>query len=172
MLIQEIVTRWTKASRGAPQAVGRNRVPEGLAFPEPFELPAGWWGYHRAIYDECTEFERPSHEVSVVDPSQRSRVGLLELCEEATRLCVFVRYDLWRGMPARDFPGDGATTEAFELERGEMGRVCYCWRSSHAEDTWSYQKTVVNIGNVEVLRADFFVGRTADKSYSDMPDLW
>lgn len=62
IVLQEIVTTWTKASRGGENATSRNAVPESFLLPALLEQPktSNYVLYQRVMYSEQHNFQLPT----------------------------------------------------------------------------------------------------------------
>ncbi|TQV73897.1 hypothetical protein FLL45_13615 [Aliikangiella marina] len=169
LIIQEIVSRWTKKSRGAPGAAIRNSVPEFLVVSVPnSKMESDSWIYQREIFDEFKNFKEPFKQINVLRPFKLNKFGVTDLSALEDKVAVKVNYGSWGGAPIRDYQEN----EAFMLSTKEIGQVRYNWRVSHDEGGWAYEKTVLNIALVSEFDSSLFVNSKPNYIYEDMPNLW
>ena len=147
VIIQRLVTRWTKESRGEPGATRRNATP--VALPVPGVPPKA----EGILLHSVSFFEREGFEadpVSTLVPFEEYPRDLPELMLRRSADDLGVRC-LWTyalGAPER--PHGGIT----QLAAGEWLRVMHNGRVAH-DRGWSYQRTIVNIANGSVERGAF-----------------
>ncbi len=149
VLVQHIRVVWTKASRGAPNAVRRNAVASAV----PFNLGAGApWVFHSVRFREETGFAR-EHDRVLTQESYRERdhALLLELVPDGVQ--VGFRWQPTMGQPPRREKRD-----AFTLTAGCYGRVVVNGRHSAYDNHWYSQDTFNVIFQAEP-RGDAFVVR-------------
>lgn len=169
LIIQEIVTRWTKESRGAPGATLRNQVPEFLSVPMPREpMTDESWIYQKSIFDEYRKFEEPFEQLDVITPFKLSKFGIADISEREIGVLVDINYGAWEGAPRRDF----LKKKAFQLDLNDVGKINYNWRIAYDEGGWAYQKTVINMALLNDFVPEIFITKDATQSFEDMPNLW
>jgi hypothetical protein len=169
LIIQEIVSRWTKLSRGAPEAVKRNSVPESLVIPRlNATIENDSWIYQKEIFDEYKSFEDPFKQADVLKPFKMNRFGIAEISSLDNKVLITINYASWDGAPIRDYK----EKKAFTLSMNESGQLRYNWRISYDEGGWAYQKSVLNIGLASNLDSKLFIVNKPKYIYEDMPSLW
>jgi hypothetical protein len=169
LIIQEIKTFWTKASRGAPGAIGRNSVPESLLVPlnKANVRPMDRIIEHIVHYSEYEGFANPWESVYTYKISESLRFGCVNLLLGEQYAEVIWRYDPgYIGAPGRD----GPPKKVFSLHPGTWGQVRYNGRLQE-EGSWIYQKIVLNVGNVERPSSSIFTDTPPDYTYDQMAKL-
>ncbi|HEX8500186.1 MAG TPA: hypothetical protein VF659_06295 [Pyrinomonadaceae bacterium] len=174
ILVQHITSSWSKASRGGPSAARRNAVPEALPLPD---AAVGKRGNailrHSASYREDNDFSSPSHDSLTAEGAGVIRVGCVSVEPLGGGARVAFDYDLRAaGMPPRGAHPRASAKADFELAAGEWGRVLYNGRFSSDEGGWWYQKTVVNVGCYDEVRAEAFVSARPLYTIDRMANLW
>lgn len=142
ILVQEIRSVWTKASRGGPAAALRNSVPEAAPFPTAAARPPADRIFHQAlVYGEANGFASPLKSEFAVSDAASLAVGCVKIHVSAGRLLVAYEYDHRAGgLPPRlDRPDEEIT-----LPPGSWARVKHNGRFTG--DEWWYEKLVVNVG--------------------------
>lgn len=171
VLIQEIATFWTKASRGAAGATARNGVPRALVVPASRELQAleaprePVCVVHAVRYGEANHFRAPlSNEVRVQPAADTFRGDniAVSLVDNAVRVSLAWGWGAPMRHPVRSL---------LTLGGGQWGRVRYNRRSG-GYGGWLYSDCVYNIGLFSALAPDVFVSTGPDKDYEDLADLW
>ena len=147
VVIQKLITRWTKESRGGPAADARNATPSALPIPG---APPGAAGI---LLHTITFFERdrfaPDPTYSVIQWDEAVQlIPDLEVRLDETALRVRYRYSYSLGAPER--PSGGVT----HVGPQQWCRVLHNGRVSF-DRGWSYQNTVVNIAHGAVERSTF-----------------
>jgi hypothetical protein len=169
LIIQEIITRWTKESRGAPGAVLRNQVPEVLSIPTPSDpMTDDTWIYQKVIFDEHKKFKDPFEQLDLLTPFKLTKFGIAEITEQSSCIAICINYGAWDGAPRRDF----LKKKAFLLMKGDFGQIRYNWRISYDEGGWAYQKTTLNIAYAVTYEPNLFQTQQVTLSFEDMPTLW
>jgi hypothetical protein len=156
LIVQQIQTYWTKASRGAPAAVRRNAVPEALPVPAP---GAHWPGpapsrlHHKLWFSESKDFRTPAEEV-ILDPVFNPLpVGCVSILHRDEVVWTEFRYDgQFAGQPDR-----GVLRKKIRTGPNEWAQVAYNGRFTHGYDGYQwYVKLVVNVGVFSEFAADVF----------------
>ncbi len=156
LVIQEICTEWTKASRGAPRATLRNAVPENVVLSDASRGNCGSAGlYHRLCYGEWNDFSSPVESLANVELGEEMLFGCVRIYPLEDPPRVVFAYDMAHGgAPERE----SRLETAFELQRNAWGRVVYNGRFSEGyESVWTYRKTVCNIGLFDCYNAKVLV---------------
>lgn len=140
ILVQCIVTEWTKASRGAPRAAKRNAVPEALpfattGFDDKFftvvQQLVKYIEYNN--FEESIEYSTP--EIEIVN---HVKSVLYSVVEDELSISIH----------KVDPPNlTGKSRKLFSLSNDQWGKVIYNGRSTHCDGEWKYEKVVVNIGS-------------------------
>ncbi|MGB8646800.1 MAG: hypothetical protein WCF84_16285 [Anaerolineae bacterium] len=172
LIVQNIITTWTKKSRAGADAGERNAVLEMLPLPSlPEVAPPDVLIYHEAVFAEQEQFI----------PKHRFRMQELIANRWLHYRCVHVRWTAavveakfvytptCGGAPQRsEYP-----RVVLHLARGTWGQIRYNGRftSMSGDRDWSYRKTVVNIAYCDELMLEPFAGAPV-KVFSEMADLW
>lgn len=171
VLIQEIRTVWSKASRGGAAAARRSSVPEAALFHPPGARPAAGQIFHRVLfYGEANDFAGPIKSEAAELTADSTSVGCVRVEVSARGLTVAYEYDYGcGGLPPRMArPGVGLREE-MTVGPESWARVRYNGRFS-GEDWW-YQKVVVNVGSFERPGADVFIATAPAFEISQMAKL-
>lgn len=172
LIVQEIVTNWTKASRTGQGARRRNAVPASLPLPHTPAAPGRLTSlvHHQVAYPEAREFQadRSRFETRPLNRGETLRVG-----------CALVRHVdggaevVWAwhrrcGAPPRSEHPRTVLT----LAAGEWGRVRWSGRRSSlfGMQGWSYQQTTVNVAVHAGVPLDPFPGQPTQE-FSALADL-
>ncbi|MFO0589778.1 MAG: hypothetical protein U0441_19720 [Polyangiaceae bacterium] len=153
VLLQHILVRWTKRSRGAPRAAQRNAVPS--AVPVSIER-LDKWVIQEVSFHENTDFRRKmERQRALHDYEEEGRC--LTLRTDHDGLHVGFRWSVYVGAPRRpDRP------EAFLLKQGDYGRVVVNGRQAE-ESTHVYSLHTYNITLAEAPAEDTFTAREPDQ---------
>ncbi|GAA2595389.1 hypothetical protein GCM10010435_88020 [Winogradskya consettensis] len=157
IVVQRVLTVWTKRSRGAPGAVPRNAVPES------FDLPPGV----------------PVHEITAREDDNFSTRQTLNpaACVRAEvvdgHLAVSGITDVWCQCFSV-FPRRPDKVK-LRLERGQWGRwrVNFRYWEDFGTSEWRYEKWSVNVAYLPGLPpADLFRSTTPDVVTDELVKLW
>jgi len=149
IVVQELRTRWTKLSRGAPAASSRNRTPRGLRLPVQ-HVQAQDSFFHRVVFAEEAAFEPQVKEAAFFANAKREIAGV-EIRPDASPLVVSFVWSVFAcGAPARPH-GKRAS-----LESGEWCQILHNGRFGYDHE-WTYQSTVVNIAVLTNWNPDAFL---------------
>jgi hypothetical protein len=199
ILIQQIETRWTKRSRGAPGSTPRNAVPDAARLPaERISAYGAVVAYHFVGYGERNDFEQPGeslrlykdfenageefymapfgHNRAVTSKPRPSLArttlqGWTELGEVLFRL----EADLLKANcnPANQGEPRRRPPISFELATGQWGQAIRNARYTVGFDAlWMYGKTVLNIGLFDSLADDLYLETSPSLSQQQMAQLW
>lgn len=158
IVVQRLVTHWTKASRGAPAASARNATPEALA------LPAALLSAEAACLHHAVDFR----EGRAFQPEERAGTDghVSPMAPWLGKPCS-VRFDLAPGRLDVSFRrdsdlGDGSGRPpdgpCFVLAPGQWGRVAFNGVfGDHDTGEWYYEKEVFNVAHVDAATADLFL---------------
>jgi hypothetical protein len=172
IVVQEIITWWTKQSRSGRVATLRNALPHELVLPWVPEIPSTPALLHHTIrFDEAREFRDPQHEMEVQDvvSCRNMYFGCVRISWDSDIVHVNYTYDMIRGGAPERY---GGPRQVFSLSHGEWGRVAYNgrWSSLTGHGDWKYKQTVVNIAFVDQIKNTIFVGEPKTV-FRDMADL-
>jgi hypothetical protein len=171
IVFQEIVTTWTKASRGGEGAKARNGVPETFFLPDDWqEVPTVETFLHQRVhYTEYHNFTKPTitTEISLL-PSDRWTYlnGGMALRLYPEGLAVQWRWTGDVGAPERNrYPRRVAM-----LVPGQWANLRFNGRMGYDND-WMYRKTIINVGVVGVYTPTIFL-EPPTSALESMADLW
>jgi hypothetical protein len=156
ILIQEIRSIWSKASRGGAAAALRNSVPEAAPFPViGAKSTADKIFRQLLVYGETNDFTEPLKSEIVELKSDSISIGCVKINVLSEQLIVAYEYNYkCGGLPPRlSKPGVNLKEEVI-VERESWVRVKYNGRFSG--DEWWYEKVVANIGLFQKSDADVF----------------
>jgi len=171
IILQEIVTQWTKASRGGEGVTARNGV------PEMFPLPDRWSGvptvetllYQHLYYGEYDTFKVPTFSIKDLGlpPDRWTHLnGGLALRLYPDGLAVEWRWTGDVGAPKRNrYP-----CRVVLLQTGEWAMIRFNGRFNYSY-TWMYRKTVVHIGVVDRYDDQIFT-QPLVAIFESIADLW
>ncbi|GGN75141.1 hypothetical protein GCM10010112_46090 [Actinoplanes lobatus] len=135
IVVQRVLTEWTKRSRGAPGAVRRNAVPE--AFPLP---PA-------VVFHQVTAYEKDDFTpASTADDIIPVRSGIRLSHSPDGHLTVTSATDVWCRC-VMVFPRRPERV-VLDLPPGTWGRWRLNFRLWEEDSDWRYQKWVLNIADL------------------------
>lgn len=145
ILIQEIRSVWTKASRGGESAARRNSVPEAAPLPALGSKSTRDKIFHQIlVYVEANDFAAPVKSEFAEYESESIIVGCVKIHVAPERLVVAYEYDYKSGgAPRRRGRRGEDLREEVIVERGSWARVKYNGRFTG--DEWWYEKVVVNV---------------------------
>lgn len=171
VLIQEIRSIWSKASRGGAAAALRNSVPEAVPFPIIKSRPAAHKVFHQIlVYGEANAFAEPLKSESREPAADLTDIGCVKIRVSPERVIVSYEYDYrCGGLPPRQTrPGVNVRAELI-VEPESWARVRYNGRFSG--DEWWYEKVVVNVGLFRQPCADIFGSTEPAGEISQMAEL-
>jgi hypothetical protein len=171
ILIQEIRSIWSKASRGGAAATLRNSVPEATLFPLSRSKSAAHKIFRQLlIYGETNDFAEPIKSEIVELASDTISIGCVKV--EVSSECVIVAYEYdykCGGLPPRHNESGVNLKEEVIVEPESWVRVKYNGRFSG--DEWWYEKRVVNVGIFEKAHTDIFSSMGPAHEISQMAEL-
>ena len=164
IVIQNICTSWTKASRGGTNASARNRTPEALELP-PFStsLPQQIFLLHTVIYSECCHFQQPIQQLEHKELTDPFWYDCFKFSLVADILHITTEWERSKGVPRRP----AFLRQGFSLHNPQWGRVIYNLRISW-ETYREYQKQVINIGFFAPSSPRMFLETEPAHTYKDM----
>lgn len=146
ILVQRVVTVWTKKSRGAPGSIHRKAVPDAMSLPlNRFAKTRFALLEHNVTFYEKSEFEDPQEKSSTFESLGQQgckRFGCVEVhrTEEVCRSPGGMTRDA--GLPDR-----AMTQWICSLGVNSWARAVFNGRYSlDCEGGWWYEKKVVNVG--------------------------
>ena len=168
LVVQEIKTSWSKASRGGTAAIGRNAVPEIARLPRADKCKSARSAlYHSLLYVESNGFVNPREKI-VLDPSLPLQIGGVTLERNGDEARADFAWTRECGAPDR-----GWARKTMVIRPQEWGQIVYNGRLSLGWDSeWSYEKTVVNFGLFEVFRPYAFTAHPATDRFEAMAHLF
>lgn len=199
VIMQAIVARWTKASRGAPGSVARNRVPEAQALP-PNPPSASWPARFRApeivpqpapsdsqpldvllhlvAYNERNRFEEPAAQSWATLTSRLPERSAFRLPNWRTPPITLMDANgglqvefSWHEVPGEPPMHHLHMREQVRLAIGQWMPIRFNARHTDSDGAWYYEKHAINIGFAHGLNPAIFVTGSSDHSLSDMAIL-
>lgn len=141
LIVQRIITEWTKASRGGADAGRRNATPDALPLP-PFRDASAKCLYHDNRFLERNRFR---HDADLAESTLQQQLRIEPLVLSIAADTITARF-VWSwhqcGAP------DRKSQDLFRLTLGEWGRFIVNGRFGAESTTgreWGYHKTVFNI---------------------------
>ncbi|GII57334.1 hypothetical protein Pth03_57230 [Planotetraspora thailandica] len=144
LIVQRVVVRWSKQSRGAEGATRRRHIPR--AFPLP-SMPDAPLRFHDVLAQERTGYT-PSETIKL-HALPADLKGLL-FKPDGTGVVV-MRTPAWHV-----FPYDRRAVQVFRLLPGELARYLANYRFSGYSTDWYYEEWTVHIAYAP-WRADLFL---------------
>lgn len=167
LLIQRIVTNWTKRSRGGDAAVLRNSVAEALEVPE-FDLLDGCYVVHDVSFSEGNDYVANGR---LRYCELKTDVTIAPLRLHLSRTSVSARF-VWTyrdvGAPERE------SHAVFQLHSGQWGQFRCNGRFGAETKTgreWEYRKSVINVAFAEAIPHDIFVASVPDAEHARLAML-
>jgi hypothetical protein len=162
LIVQRIITEWTKASRGGTGAAKRNATPIALPLP-PIHPSGSSYVLHDVQYQEDNEF---APRFSTQDLELAPHFLVEPLLIHVTKEQIELRFQWsWNycGAPERE------SHDLFPLAIGNWGRFTCNGRfgaTTHCGSDWFYRKTVFNIALMAQFDTKVFLETlpVADKS--------
>jgi len=154
IVVQEIITAWSKHSRGGLPAAARNAVPETYPLASlPVLPPEAACLHHTIVFLEANDFEHPEEQITSYTLTNEYRIGCVSIALTGEPVQVTYTYDMGcGGAPGRY----GLPQPAFALHRNEWGQILYNGRFPN-DYTWTYRKHVCNIGVFEQVDRNLFL---------------
>ncbi|GAA0379508.1 hypothetical protein Acor_00890 [Acrocarpospora corrugata] len=159
LIVQRIVTRWTKQARGGPQATLRSAVPAAFALPP---LPDAPLACHDVLAEERTGYEPAVAVDGLSLPAQLNGLRY-EVAGSDVRV---TRTPVWAAYPNARHPG-----QVFLLQPGVRARYRANFRFSGYGIEWYYEQWTVNIANAPWER-DLFVAGTFELTVDERVSLY
>lgn len=152
LLIQEITTWWTKASRGADRATLRTAVPQALSLPtslhsvsEPTLLS------HQVRYDEKNDFRVPLSSTLSTQPFHQT-LHRDNIVISLNQSVAQIHLGWIFGTPRRH-----SVHNILTIAPSEWGQVCFNYRYTTGDGgPWRYALWVFNIGLFFTCQPDIF----------------
>jgi hypothetical protein len=156
LVVQVVEILWSKATRGAPAAHKRVRLPRQFAI----ELLDAQYVLHHVRMAEWEEFSPRTVRNESKDSVPRIEGGLA--MEEdglgSVRLGLI-------GNPSGGQPRRYPVRRAFTLQPGEFARLVINGRHTSHSGQW-YSEYVYNVACGDAVRADRFIGGPPDREFS------
>jgi hypothetical protein len=169
ILVQEIITTWTKRSRGGPLAAARNAVPETYPLASlPVLPPQAACLHHTIVFGEANDFAHPKEQVISYTPREELRFGCVSITPIGDQVQVIYTYDMGCGGAPQRY---GLPQLAFTLHRNEWGQILYNGRFPN-DYIWTYRKHVCNIGVFDQVKAEVFVQLSPKHHHDRLVDVW
>jgi hypothetical protein len=172
IVIQCLVTVWTKKSRGGPLASQRNATPEALPLTAGLSTAVGECLVHEVRFDESHGFqpeERWMEESQLAKALSHTHLeSSVRFQKVAEGLAVGFKWPGDAGLPERR-----SLKRVFLLKPGEWGRLVYNGRFVvHDIGDWYYEKKVINISNGLSLEPTLFLSTEPAHSSSMLAELF
>ena len=166
IVIQRIVTRWTKATRGAGERERRARLPEALALPDDVLVARAACVRHIVLRSADSDYR--AVERVEEDDVLRAAPGVaptsLTLTERAGILDVSFVADGDAGTPRR-------SATAMRIAPGSFGRARYHGRFQAFDEPW-YESKTVNIAYGVTPTRTLFTSDAPKVLLEAEVDLW
>jgi hypothetical protein len=168
VVVQRVLTSWTKASRGGEGATRRNAVPEAVTLPLSNVKLAGRTGLlHEVGYNEYYDFARKDAPLRMDPPLSKLVVGCVTINLERDTVTASFRYSWQCGAPDR-----GWIQKTLHIAENEWGQMVYNGRLVYGDGgQWHYEKSVVNVGLFSELSDDVFTYSAPTYRFSAMAHL-
>lgn len=139
ILVQKLITVWTKASRGGAGATVRNATPKALQIPYRGDASPDSVLFQQVRYDEYFNFS--PRETVTIGPlaALRDSADELDLQLEDGVLRVVFAWNERCGAPRRP------SSRAIRIRQGQWCCLLYNGRRPY-ESFWHFETTIVNIG--------------------------
>jgi hypothetical protein len=170
IVVQQVRTTWTKASRGGENAGRRNAVLEVARVPVE-RIPAGnlVLAHHSLSYGEGNGFAQSTEEVQVNPPTRPLVIGCVNVDYSEEAVTVTFHWDYRCG----GAPDRGWARKTLHVRVNEWGQIVYNGRFNSGWDgPWYYQKMVVNVGLFERLTPGLFTRQEPTCHFSAMAELF
>jgi hypothetical protein len=170
VFVQAVYTIWTKASRGAPQAAARNRLPDAFALADYHldQLLAGEC-YAKVLIHERDGFKPRASVEDFFSPCFRWRWPGVSIQFLNNDKAVVVRYkhESWQGAPNRSHQ----PVVKYELVSDKLLRVKFNNRHVGPWGEWWYCLYAFSILRTESPSGEMFLAEPV-KYISDLAELW
>src|SRR5262245_57589988 len=122
VVVQQVLTHWTKASRGGAEATRRNAVPEAVTLPLSHIKTVGHTRLlHKVAYRETDDFVRKDEPLQLDPPVTKLGGGGVTINLDRDTVLASFRYDYWKcGFPEREW-----TRKTLHIAEGEWGQIVY-----------------------------------------------
>jgi hypothetical protein len=167
IIIQNICTSWTKASRGGINASARNRTPEAWKLPAlPIPSSENALFLHEIVYGEQDLFQHPIERLKQREITNPFRHDCFKFSFQGNTLRITFEWERSYGVPKRlNFP----RTEFF-LQEHQWMRIIYNLRTSY-DYGWGYKKQIYNISFFSLASPNIFTEEVPAHTYIDMAQL-
>lgn len=167
VVLQNICTIWTKASRGGASAAARNGTPDALILPDlTFLVPEVTFLLHEVVYTERNSFQSPREKLEPCERTNPFWYNCLQLEVHNDTLSVMLEWERSEGVPRRPtFP-----RIVWSFQQGQWGRITYNLRKAE-QDHWVYKKYVISVGLLHSYSPSIFLEGKPTSTYSDMAQL-
>ncbi len=156
IVIQHIITLWSKKSRGMPDAEKRNAVPHKLLLPDaPQPLPHVF--AHKVIAEEGNDFQLKQ---TTLFPEPAQQYWSFQFQQQADQLEIWFTYSRTEhGAPDRG----SYSRLLFSLKQNQTGAFSINGRFSSYDDQY-YASHSVNLGFVDRFQDNLFLTQTPEHS--------
>ena len=168
IVVQEICTSWTKASRGGENAAARNAVPKVVTLPvQQITEDNIVLIHHRLAYEEENGFS-PREKIHINPTMRPFAVGGVTIGYSEDEANAVFRYDRGCGAPDRSW-----ARKTIHMPVGTWGQIAYNGRFNAGWDgPWYYEKTVINVGIFQRLVPGVFTKQVPASRFSAMGELF
>jgi hypothetical protein len=169
IVVQQILTHWSKASRGGKGAVKRNAVPEVACLPLNRVEQRGLTLLHHKLAFYEPNFSRPKEEISLNPTLLPHVVGCVKIDYGKEVAIASFRF----GAECGGAPLRGWARKTLYIAEGEWGQILYNGRFANRVSGWWwwYEKMVVNVGLFSELPEDVFTRCPPTYRVSEMAHL-
>ncbi|MCA9070717.1 MAG: hypothetical protein KDA84_17425 [Planctomycetaceae bacterium] len=178
VLVQHILIRWSKSSRGGVLAERRNRIPRAFSLPSPeprFDRTERFT-VHKIEFGESNQFHKPLHitvDPPLIDIPYRSR----NCTVEANREFPVVRYEYRDGAPPRTYiDKEGISVpvmKTFSIAENQWVQIEHNGRFSCRDfGIWSYEHEIINVAFTDPKNRAIFTTTQPTETYQQLADLW
>lgn len=178
VVVQHILIRWSKSSRGGSLAEQRNQIPR--AFPVPAPKPRfdrqEWFPVHRIEFNESNQFHKPRHqtvEPHLIDIPYRTRNCTINADGEFP----VITYEWRNGAPPRTYINkEGASVsvkKAFSVAGNHWVQIESNGRFSCRDfGIWFYEHEIINVAFTDPVNRAIFTTTEPAETYQQLADLW
>jgi hypothetical protein len=168
VVVQQILTSWSKKSRGGEGAVKRNAIPEVAPVPMHCIKTERLTLLHQSLsYSEWDGFA-PREKIEVNPTLRPVVIGGVTVNDDDEVAVASFQYNLGCGAPER-----GWARKTLRIAEGEWGQILYNGRFAPPwEGPWWYEKMVVNIGLFSHLSSGVFTHCAPTCRFSAMGHLF
>jgi hypothetical protein len=169
LIVQQIVTTWTKEARGGENAVKRNRVPEAAKLPVERLDAAGLILLQQNLFFGSGDFVKPREKIVINSTLRPLSVGCVTVYDAKDGVAAVFRYDSKCG----GAPERGWARKTLRAAENEWAQIVYNGRFAPGwEGDWWYEKKVVNVGLFDHLTSGVFTRSAPTYRFEAMGELF